>query len=303
MLQSRIWKRYWKHRYLMSLFLPAVLYYLVFHYAPLYGIQIAFKDFIFRRGIWASPWVGLTHFSDMFELISFREVFANTLIISLYKLVWGFPVPIIFALLINELRSGLFKKITQTVSYLPHFISWVILGGLFLQFLSPSLGPINQILKALGASPIYFLADPAWFRSILVMTMIWKEMGWSSIIYLAALTGVEREVYEAALADGAGRFRRMWHVSLPALIPVFTIMLIFAAGSLIQDDFDQIFNLYNASVYRVADVLSTYTYRTGLVQMNYSFATAVGLFKNLLAFALVVLTNGIARKINDYSIW
>jgi putative aldouronate transport system permease protein len=135
------------------------------------------------------------------------------------------------------------------------------------------------------------------------MTMIWKEMGWSSIIYLAALTGVEREVYEAALADGAGRFRRMWHVSLPALIPVFTIMLIFAAGSLIQDDFDQIFNLYNASVYRVADVLSTYTYRTGLVQMNYSFATAVGLFKNLLAFALVVLTNGIARKINDYSIW
>lgn len=301
--RKSIFYGYWKYKHLTLLFVPAVIYYIVFHYVPLYGIQIAFKDYLFLKGVWGSKWVGLEYFKELLTLGSFWEVFRNTIIISFYKFIFGFPAPIIFAILLNEIRQIKFKKFVQTVSYLPHFLSWVILGGLFIQFLSPSSGPVNILLKSLGIAPIYFLANPNWFRSVLVTTSVWKGIGWGSIIYLAALSGVNPEVYEAATIDGANRFQRIIHITLPEITPVITIMLIFALGGLINDDFDQVFNLYNDAVLSTGDVISTYTYRVGLIKMQYSFSTAVGLFKNIISFTLVMLTNSLAKKINDYGIW
>jgi putative aldouronate transport system permease protein len=218
-------------------------------------------------------------------------------------MIFGFPAPIILAILLNEIPMARFKKVVQTISYLPHFVSWVILGGLFIQFLSPSTGPVNIVLQNIGLKPIDFLADKTWFRPILVITSIWKGAGWGSIIYLASLAGIDPQLYEAAEIDGAGRFRKMISITLPSLVPVITIMLIFSAGNLVKDDFDQIFNMYNASVYSVADVLSTYTYRVGLVDMRYSFSTAVGLFTNIISFVLIVTTNAVAKRVNEYGLW
>ncbi len=295
--------RYWQNRYLLLLLIPGLVYYFIFHYMPMYGIQIAFKNYFFRMGISGSPWVGFEHFKDMFALESFWQVFRNTFLISLYKFIFGFPAPILFAILLNEVRQAKLKKVVQTISYLPHFISWVVLGGLMVQFLSPSIGPINTLIKTMGADPVYFLADPKWFRTVLVATSMWKGVGWGSIIYLAALSGIDPSLYEASYIDGANRFQRILYITIPSLAPVITIMLIFALRGIVQDDFDQIFNLYNPAVYNVGDVLSTYTYRRGLVDMQYSFSTAVGLFKNLLAFVFIIAANSIAKRINEYGIW
>jgi putative aldouronate transport system permease protein len=201
------------------------------------------------------------------------------------------------------MRAVRFKKAVQTISYLPHFVSWVILGGLFIQFLSPSTGPINILLKSLGLKPVYFLADKNWFRPVLVITSIWKGAGWGSIIYLASLAGIDPQLYEAAEIDGAGRFRKALSITIPSLVPVITIMLIFSVGGIVKDDFDQIFNLYNPAVYSVGDVLGTYTYRVGLIEMRYSFSAAVGLFTNVVSFLLIIITNGITRRINEYGLW
>lgn len=295
--------KYWKYRHLTILLIPCIAYFAIFHYVPVYGLQIAFKDYNFFDGIWGSAWVGLEHFRHLFELASFWQVFRNTVVISLYKFIFGFPAPIIFALLLNELRLLFFKRIVQTISYFPHFVSWVILGGIFVQFLSPSIGPINIVLKSLGMEPIYFLADPKWFRSVLVVTDVWKGLGWGTIIYLAALSGINPELYEVATVDGANRFQRVLHITLPSMIPVITIMMILTIGQLINDDFDQVFNLYNPAVYSVGDVLSTYTYRHGLVDLQYSFATAVGLFKNVISLVLVLSANWIAKRFNEYALW
>jgi putative aldouronate transport system permease protein len=294
---------YWKHRYLFVLFIPAIVYYGIFRYGPLYGIQIAFKDFIFRRGITGSPWVGMENFKLLFSMGSFKEVLRNTVIISFLKLVFGFPAPIVFAILLNEIRALKYKKFIQTVSYLPHFVSWVILGGVFMQFLSPSTGPVNIILQNLGIKPIYFLASEIWFRPVLVITSIWKGVGWGSIIYLASISGIDPELYEAAEIDGAGRLRKAISITVPSLVPVITIMMIFSIGGIIQDDFDQIFNLYNPAVYKVGDVLSTYNYRVGLVEMKYSFSAAVGLFTNIISFVLILITNSITKRVNEYGLW
>jgi putative aldouronate transport system permease protein len=212
-------------------------------------------------------------------------------------------MPIIFAILLNEIRHIRYKKVTQTLSYLPHFISWVVLGGLFRQFLSPSIGPINIAIKALGFDPIFFLGDPSWFRFTVVVTSIWKGVGWGSIIYLATIAGIDPQLYEAAVIDGAGRFRRVLHITIPSLAPVITIMLIFALRGIVLDDFDQIFNLYNPAVYSVGDVLSTYIYRVGLVNFEFSMSTAVNLFRNLIAFVLIIMANAAAKRINEYGIW
>lgn len=295
--------KYWKYKYLVGMFIPAIIYYIVFHYTPMYGITLAFKDYKILKGILGSPWVGLENFRFLFSLGSFWEVFRNTILISIYKLFWGFPAPIIFAILLNEIKNIYFKRSIQTVSYLPHFISWVVLAGLFMQFLSPSIGPINILLKNLGIRPIYFMGQSKWFRSVLVGTYIWKSIGWGSIVYLAALSGIDPTLYEAAIVDGANRFQRIRHITLPQLVPVITIMFIFATGKIIVAGFDQIFNMYNSAVYDVADVISTYTYRMGLEQGKYSFATAVGLFKNVISFSLIVFTNSIAKRINNYGIW
>lgn len=301
--QKNEFAKYWKYKYLTLMFIPAILYYLIFHYFPIYGIQIAFKAYKFKLGIWGSPWIGLENFRDLFAVESFWQVFRNTIVLSVYKLVWGFPLPIIFALLLNEIYNVHFKKIVQTISYLPHFVSWVILGGLFMQFLSPSIGPVNIFLKSLGIQPVFFLADPKWFRAVLVATSVWKGIGWGSIIYLANISSINPELYEAAIIDGSNRFQRVLYITLPSLAPVITIMLIFAVGGLVNDDFDQVFNMYNPAVYNVGDVLGTYTYRRGIESIEYSFATAVGLFKNIIAFVLIIFANTVSKKINEYGIW
>lgn len=296
-------KSYWKYRSLVLLFVPALLFYILFKYLPIYGVQIAFKKYMFLKGIWGSPWIGFQNFEKLFGMASFWEVLRNTFIISGLKLLFGFPAPIILALLLNELRSVAFKRVVQTISYLPHFLSWVILSGIFIQFLSPSIGPINIVIKALGGKPIYFLGDENWFRPVLVFTHMWKTVGWGTIVYLAALTGINPEFYEAAYIDGATRWQSTRYITIPSLAPVITIMLIFAVGGVIEDDFSQIYNMYNEAVYSVGDVISTYTYRRGLVKMDYGFASAVDLFKNLVALVLIISANTVANRVNEYGIW
>lgn len=295
--------QYRKNKYLMLLLLPVLAYYAVFHYGPMYGVIIAFKDFYPARGILGSAWVGLEHFQRLFTGLYFLPVLKNTLLISFYKLIFGFPAPIILCLLLNEIRRAGFKKAVQSISYLPHFISWVVLAGIVIEVLSPSRGFFNYIIGLLGGEPIFFVADERWFRTVLVGSSIWREVGWQSIIYLAAVTGIDPELYDVADLDGAGRFRKIWNITLPSIAPIIVIMLIFASGSIINDDFDQIYNLLNTKVMAVGDVISTYTYREGLQQMNYSYATAVGLFKNTVALLLVTLTNLLARKLSGSSLW
>jgi putative aldouronate transport system permease protein len=255
------------------------------------------------KGIGGSSWAGLKYFSMLLNVRSFWEVVVNTLIISSLQLLAGFPAPIILALMLNELTNERFKKISQTISYLPHFVSWVVLAGVFMQFLSPSVGPLNILLKSLGFEPMFFLGDNKWFRGTLVMTEVWKSVGWGSIIYLAALAGIDTSMYEAAEIDGATKLQRIRHITLPSLAPVITIMMIFSIGKIVDDNFDQIFNLYSPIVYDTGDVIGTYVYRMGIEKMQFSFATAVGLAKNVIAFTLVVGANTISKKINDYGIW
>jgi putative aldouronate transport system permease protein len=292
-----------KFRTFYLMLIPAIIYYGVVHYYPMFGAQIAFKDFRFNLGVTDSPWVGFKHFVDFFSAASFTQILTNTLLISFYKLIFGFPAPILFALLLNEVLHTKFKKFVQTVSYLPHFISWVVLGGVFMQLLSPTSGPVNIILEFLGIDSIYFLGDNSWFRSTLAWTAIWKGLGWGSIIYFAALSSIDTALYEAAEIDGANRFHKMVYITIPSMTPVITIMFIFAVGGIINDDFDQIFNMYSPAVYESGDVIGTYVYRKGLVGMEFSYATAVGLFKNVIGFALIIVTNKIVKKISDYSLW
>ena len=296
-------KKYWKYRYLMALFLPAIVYFVVFKYIPMGGLVLAFKNFQTKKGIWASPWCGFDNFKMLFESPAFWKSFKNTLIISGYKLIFGFPSPILFALLLNEVRQAKMKKVIQTISYLPHFLSWVVLSGIFMQFLSPSTGPFNLLLKSLGLDPIFFLGDPKVFRGTLVGTHIWQSIGWGSIVYIAALAGVDTSMYEAADLDGASRFQKMRYITLPSIAPVITIMLILAVGKIVTDDFDQIYNLYNAGVYSVSEVMGTYIYKRGIGNMQYEVATAMGLFQNGIAFLMVAATNQISKRINEFGLW
>lgn len=299
------WYGYIKHWQLVLMFLPVIFAMITFHYIPMYGIVIAFKDFKLSKGIMGSNWVGLLQFQKLLKIPSFLEVFRNTVWISALKILFGFPAPILLALLINEIRNIQFKKVIQTVSYLPHFLSWVVLGGIFKQFLSPSTGFVNQIIMMLGGNSIYFLADPSVFVGTLIVTDIWKGVGWGTIIYLACIAGISPELYEAARVDGANRLQRVLHITLPGLIPVISIQFILNAGNLVNAGFDQIFNLYNENVYRVADIIDTYVYRRGLIDQQYSFSAAVGLFKNIISFALVLFTNVVVKKLNggEGGIW
>jgi putative aldouronate transport system permease protein len=295
--------QYHKYFVIFLMLIPALVYYILFRYGPIYGVSIAFKDYSVSKGISASQWVGLKYFRFLFKSPTFFQVVRNTIIINFYKLILGFPAPIIFAILLNELKLPRFKKMIQTISYLPHFLSWVVLASIFLQFFSTSGGPISVIFRLFGMKPIYLLGETRVFRGILVITFIWKSIGWNSIIYLASLASIDSELYDAASVDGANRFQKIFHVTLPGLTPVITIMFIFAVGQLLNDDFDQVYNMYNTAVYSVADVISTYTYRTGLIEINYSRATAVGLFRNVIAFILVLGTNAITKHINEYGLW
>lgn len=282
--------------------LPALVYYIVFKYMPMYGATLAFKDYFIKAGIWGSPWAGMKYFQQLFATGSFIDVVKNTFIISFYKLLFGFPAPILFAILLNELRGNRLKRSVQTISYLPHFLSWVVLASIFTQFFSPA-GPFVGLLNQMGIPNVYVLTNPKLFRSFLVFTTVWKSIGWGSIVYLGSLGNIDTELYDAANVDGCNKLQRIWHVTLPGLTPVITIMLLLEIGKLLNDDFDQIFNLYNQAVYRVSDVISTYIYRIGLLGVNYSLATAAGLFKNVLALVLILGANSITKKVNDYGLW
>ena len=306
-LRSETWQRAKQMRLLYLLFLLPLAIFVIFHYLPMYGNIIAFKDFRIGRGYWGSRWIGLQHFEDFFRNPFAWRIIRNTVVISGLKLLWGFPAPILLALLVNELTSQPFKRTVQTVSYLPHFMSWVILATILREILSPQSGPIAQIAIWLGQEPPDVLQTSSLFRPMLIVTEIWKEMGWQSVIYLAALSSIDPELYESSTVDGANRVQGAIHITLPSLLPVITILAILAVGSLLNAGFDQIFNLYNSVVYEVADIIDTFVYRRafglegGLHQ--YDYAAAVGLFKSVMAVLLILGTHKIARRLTGQGIW
>lgn len=297
----RSFSGYSKYKALTLMFVPVVLYFIIFKYIPMAGISIAFKDFRINRGMWGSEWVGLDNFIKAFSTRTFSRAVQNTLIISGLKLLFGFPAPIILALLLNEVTHPKFKKTVQTISYLPHFLSWVVLAGLFQQLLSPNNGAVNALFGL--DPPVYFLGDNNYFRGTLVVTDIWKNIGWSSVLYLATMAGIDPALYEAATVDGASRFQCTRYITLPALSSTIVVMLILAVGSIMDAGFDQVLNLYNPAVYETGDIIDTFVYRNGIGEMKYSLATAVGAFKNIIAFVLVFFTNLAAKSISGNGIW
>jgi len=292
-----------KYKYLYILMIPGILYYIIYKYAPMYGLIIAFKDYNMGLGMLESPWVGLKHFSYIFSLSDFYAILNNTIIINFYNLIIGFPMPIILALMLNELKNYTFKRTIQTVIYFPHFLSWVIFGGLIIQLLAPNDGLVNQIIKYFGGEPVFFMSKSEYFRIIVALSSMIKEAGWGAIIYLAALSGIDVEQYEAAIIDGANQFQKLIYITIPGITNTIIIMLILKVGYLLDVGFEQIYVMYNPSVYDVGDVISTYIYRMGLQQMNFSITTAIGLFQSAVGFALLIVTNRIAKKHSEVSLW
>ncbi len=288
---------YIKHWRLMLMFLPGLIALILFCYYPMYGILIAFKDFKMLKGISGSEWVGLEYFKRLFGDEEFWRVFRNTLRISILKLVIAFPAPIIFALCLNELRNLKFKKAVQTVTYLPYFFSWVVLGGMMLMIFSTT-GPINKILSHITSEPISFFGSGFWFIVLILVTSVWQGTGWSAIVYIAALSGIDMSLYEAAEVDGASRWKQTLHITLPCLLPTIITVFILNLGKVMEVGFDQIYNMYNPMVYDVADIIDTYVLRK-LQNMNYSLGTAVGLFKSVISLVLVISSNYIVNKITD----
>jgi putative aldouronate transport system permease protein len=269
----------------------------------MYGLVIAFKDFRLAKGIFGSSWIGFQQFRKLFSNPSFFSILRNTLLLNVYSLVFGFPAPIILALLINEVRSTLFKRINQSILYLPHFISWVVLAGIFIQMLSPSTGVINLVLTAVGMKPVYFMADTFWWPVVFIISGIWAGAGWGSIIYLAAISGIDPQLYEAARIDGANKLAQIWHITLPGIKNTIALLLILRMGSMMDVGFEHIFNLQNPAVYEVADVISTYVYRVGIQGAQYSYTTAIGLFQSAVSLVLVVCANKITRALGENSLW
>ncbi|GIO34066.1 sugar ABC transporter permease [Paenibacillus albilobatus] len=297
-------KKLLSQKYLQVMALLGVAWMIIFNYIPMYGIIIAFKQYVITRPISEAPWVGLEHFKAFFEDEDLPRVIWNTIGISMIKLVIGFPLPILFALFLNELRSIRMKKAVQTISYLPHFLSWVILGGILATWLA-DVGIINHILMALHVidEPISYLAEPKYFWGIVVASDIWKELGWSAIIYLAAIAGVSPDLHEAATIDGAGRFKRMWHVTLPGIRSTITILLILAVSGILNSNFDQILVLRNSLNESASSVIDVYVYQTGLVNNRFSYSTAVGLIKSLIALVLLLIANSASKRINGTSLF
>lgn len=303
-VKSKTWLKEARKMWMLYLFLLLpIIHTIIFHYLPMYGVVIAFKNFKPVDGILGSKWNNFRHFRDLFTSTGFFRVFKNTIKISLLRLTFGFPAPIILALLINEIWHVRFKKTVQTISYLPVFMSWVVLAGVFFEFLSVQRGPINYLIKILGGQPIDFFTDKRFFIPMLIFTGVWRGMGWGAVIYLASLSSVNPELYESAELDGANRFHKAIHISLPSLAPVITILFILNLGGILDAGFDQIFNMYNPLVMEVADIIDTYVYRMGLVNAEYDFSAAVGLFKNVVGLILIIITNSLVARISDYGIW
>lgn len=292
-----------KNKYYYLLLLPAVIYFLVFHYFPMYGVIISFKNFNFKKGILGSEWIGLENFRYMFGLSDFYRVFFNSLILSFLRLVFVFPIPIILALMVNEIGNRTYKKVCQTAIYLPYFISWVVIGGILVNFLSPTWGVVNDLIKSLGFEPVFFLGKAQYFRPIVVISSVWKEAGWGTIIYLAAITGIDQELYEAAAVDGASRLQRMLHITLPGIKTTVVLTMILRMGSIMSNGFEQIFALQNSQNLSVSEVFETYTYRVGLLGGRFSFATTVGFFTSVISMIFLVTTNFISKRMGEESIW
>jgi putative aldouronate transport system permease protein len=301
-LQSML-KELVMNKWLYIMFLPVLIWYILFAYWPMHGLIMAFQKYNVVKGITGSDFVGLRYFKQFLEDPHFYRLVKNTVLLNVYSLIFGFPVPIILALCFNELRKLIFKKIAQTISYLPYFISTVVVCGMALTFLSPSTGIVNVILNKFGIESIFFFQDPDYFRTIYVLLGIWQGAGFSAIIYIAALSGISPELYEAAKIDGAGRWSQLRYITFPSLVPTIIIMLLLNLGGILNADFAKILILYNPTIYETADVLNTYVYRKGLLDNNYSYATAVGLFQAVIGFILVYGANFLSKKANQTSLW
>ncbi|WNQ09560.1 ABC transporter permease subunit [Paenibacillus aurantius] len=292
-----------KHWAIYSMILPGLAYFVLFRYIPIGGSIIAFQDYNIFNGVLHSRYVGLKHFENLFAYPDLMRIIKNTLLLSLYQLVFGFPAPIILALLLNEMRKLVFKRLLQTVLYLPHFLSWVIVGGLFISFLSPSTGLLNEVVKAFGGTPVFFMQEPAYIRSIIVVSGIWKEVGWGTILYLAALAGINPELYEAAEVDGAGRLRQTWSITLPSLLPTIVVLLLLRIGSILDTGFEQVYMFMNPLNTVNSEVFDTYIYRVGLLGAQYSYTTAIGIFKSVVGFILLMGANQLSRRATGESIY
>ncbi|ADU94260.1 ABC transporter permease [Geobacillus sp. Y412MC52] len=283
--------------------IPALIIVLIFQYVPMLGLVMAFQDYEPWLGFLHSPWVGLEHFKTMFEYEDARQVIWNTLVISTLKIIFNLGVPLAFALLLNEVYVMKFKRTVQTIVYLPHFLSWVILGGILIDMLSPEGGIVNRFLSVFGVEPIFFLGDNDWFRTIVVVTDVWKECGFNTIVFLAALTSINPSLYEAAIVDGANRWQQTIYITLPSMLPIIIVVGTLSLGNILNAGFDQILNLYNPLVYKTGDIIDTYVYRVGLLNGDFSYATAVGLFKSVISFILVVTGYRLAYKYANYKIF
>lgn len=282
---------------------PTLLYFVIFHYVPMYGILMAFKDYSPALGVWNSPWVGFMWFEDFFNSYYFTDLLKNTLGISIYQIIVGFPAPIILALLMNEVKDGLYKRGLQTITYAPHFISLVVMVGIVIAFLSPTSGLINNILGLFGVGPIPFMIQPKWFKTIYVLSGVWQSTGWGAIIYIAALSGVDPQLHEAAIMDGASRFQRIRHINIPAIVPIIVVMFILEMGGIMSVGFQKILLMQNELNMSSSDVISTFVYRTGLLDAQYSYSTAVGLFDSVINATLLLTVNQISKKVTEIGLW
>lgn len=302
--RKQLWKGIRRNYCLYLFLLPAVVFIGVFCYAPMYGVLMAFQDYSPAKGVSGSPWVGMKWFRTFFDLPRFWQIVKNTLVVSLYSLAVGFPIPILLALMINSVKSTRFKKLTQTVTYMPHFISTVILVGMMSVFLSPRSGFLNHLIAMLGGpDDLHYMGNAAVFPHLYVWSGIWQNMGWSSIIYLAALSGVDQELHEAAMVDGASKLKRIIHIDLPAIIPTMVILLIMNAGSIMSVGYEKVYLMQNDLNVTTAEVISTYVYKIGLKQQQYSYSAAIGLFNNLINFILLVVVNKLSKKLSGSSLW
>lgn len=292
-----------KEKYLWLLVLPGIIWYIIFAYMPMYGLIIAFKDFSPYRGIAGSPWVGFMWFEQFFESQFFWRLIRNTLLLNIYNIIYSFPVPIILAILLNEVQHSWYKRVAQTISYLPHFVSTVVVVGMMANFLSPVNGIVNRIIVALGGKSINFMIMPEWFRTLYIISGIWQGAGWGSIIYLAALSGIDPQLYEAATVDGASKLKQLWHISIPGILPTIIIMLILNLGRILSVGYEKIILMYNSATYETADVINTYVYRRGLQSGEYSFGTAVGMFQSVINFIFIICANKFSRKLTEISLW
>ncbi|NOU90983.1 ABC transporter permease subunit [Paenibacillus sp. LMG 31460] len=292
-----------KHKYLLLMFLPCLLYYILFKYVPMFGIVISFKNYNPFVGVMGSEWVGFKYYVMFFNNPDLLKLLRNTFLLGMYKLIFGFPAPIVLALLLNELKNMVFKRFVQTISYLPHFISNVIVASMVVMFLSPSGGIVNKLIEAFGFEKINFMLMPDMFRSVYVFSEIWQHVGWETILYLAALTSIDPMLYEASEMDGASRLRKLWHVTIPGIAPTIVILLILNVGKVIEIGFEKVFLLYNPATYETADILSTYVYRVGLMQGNFSYASAIDVFTGLVSLVFIVSTNYASRKLSETSLW